>query len=296
MNRERRFLPSFLCGGAAGCIEICITYPTEFWKVNTQLGIRGYPHTAGGAAAGILHKCKSQGYFRTLYTGSPAFFLFAFPRSAIRFSSFETSRKLLSNNLSNFNKDLVCGAFAGLLESIFCLTPQNNISVKLTKQGMGLGSPRLGFLQGLSKAYKQVGLRGFILPGLGGTMIKNTTNYAVRFSLFYSVKRWLEKDLDNRNPLPTYLLVLTGLATGGVSACITQPVDVIRTRQMALWTPTDRPNMLVTARTLINGEGGSLTSLYKGLGPRFVRVSLEIAILFAGYEKIQQFVEEYVAK
>ena len=119
----RDFLPSFLAGGCAGVCEISITFPLEFLKVNTQLGITDNNNAVKNnikfkQVLNIVHnRCKQQGYIRTLYTGSPAWFLFAFPRSAIRFPAFEFANKQFKNKKST-STQIICGAFSALIYSL----------------------------------------------------------------------------------------------------------------------------------------------------------------------------------
>ena len=93
--------------------------------------------------------------------GSSKRTIFAFPRSAIRFSSFEFFSKQFQNKNSN-STQIMCGAFSGLIESVTCLTPQNNASVKLSQLKMSNTNLNAGFFQSMKICYKKVGFQGFV--------------------------------------------------------------------------------------------------------------------------------------
>eukprot|EP00943_MAST-04B_sp_MAST-4B-sp1_P003909 g3909.t1 len=304
------FLPSFLAGGCAGICEIAVTYPLEFLKVNTQLGISNnnvhvkkenvkHNSVKNNHLKRVLNivynRCKQQGYIRTLYTGSPAWFAFAFPRSAIRFSSFEFFSKQFQNKNSN-STQIMCGAFSGLIESVTCLTPQNNASVKLSQLKMSNTNLNAGFFQSMKICYKKVGFQGFVLPGLFATAIKNTTNYAIRFTVFNSLKQYFRNQLNigNGEKIPFQFVVLSGNIAGGVSAIVTQPIDTLRTNQMALSVGIKRVSLFKTAKHVISAQNGNIFALYRGLTPRLGRVMIEMGLLFSLYEKFVEIIEEKI--
>ncbi len=304
----RDFLPSFLAGGCAGICEIAVTYPLEFLKVNTQLGISNnnvhienvkHNSVTNSHLKRVLNivynRCRQQGYIRTLYTGSPAWFAFAFPRSAIRFSSFEFFSKQFQNKNSTYTQ-IMCGAFSGLIESVTCLTPQNNASVKLSQLKMSNTNLNAGFFQSMKICYNKVGFQGFVLPGLFATAIKNTTNYAIRFTVFNSLKQYFRKQLNvgNGEKLPFQYVVLSGNIAGGISAVVTQPIDTLRTNQMALSVGTKRVSLFKTAKHVITMQNGNIFALYRGLTPRLSRVMIEMGLLFSLYEKFYEIIEENI--
>ena len=276
----RDFLPSFLAGGAAGMCEITVTYPLEFLKVNSQLDT-----SSGSVFKRILSNCRKQGYIRTLYTGSPAWFLFSFPRSAIRFSSFEFANNKFKNKQS-LSTQITCGAFAGLIESITCLTPQNNASVKLSQ--LKMSGTNTTFMKSMQICYQKVGIQGFFLPGLFATAMKNTINYSIRFTIFRTLKQHFEETIKveemKGEKVPFQYLLLSGTIAGGVSAIVTQPIDTLRTNQMALGVGKQRVSILETAKHLLKKENGNIFALYRGLAPRLARVMIEIGLLFSLYE------------
>ena len=303
INMGRDFLPSFLAGGCAGVCEISITFPLEFLKVNTQLGITDNNNAVKNnikfkQVLNIVHnRCKQQGYIRTLYTGSPAWFLFAFPRSAIRFPAFEFANKQFENKKST-STQIICGAFSGFIESVTCLTPQNNTSVKLAQLKMSNPELNSGFMKSVQICYEKVGWQGFVLPGLFATAIKNTVNYAIRFTIFNASKQYFENKLninkENGEKLPFQYVVFSGNIAGGVSAIVTQPIDTLRTNQMALSVGTKRASVLKTAKHVIATENGNIFALFRGLTPRLTRVMIEMGLLFSLYEKFYEIIEDVV--
>ena len=83
-----------------------------------------------------------------LYRGSPAWFLFSFPKTAVRFYSFEQAHHLFKRNtgLSSNGLYVSSGIVAGLVEAVLCLTPMQNLSLKLTHEAASERKPILAFI------------------------------------------------------------------------------------------------------------------------------------------------------
>ena len=154
------------------------------------------------------------------------------------------------------------------------------------------------FTKGMKLCYKSVGLQGFFLPGLFATAMKNTINYSIRFTIFRTLKQYFENaiyvDKTKGGKVPFQYLVLSGTIAGGVSAIVTQPIDTLRTNQMALGAGKQRVSILKTAKHLLQQENGNIFALYRGLAPRLARVMIEIGLLFSLYETFYDTFEAMV--
>eukprot|EP00949_MAST-11_sp_MAST-11-sp1_P002024 g2024.t1 len=87
--------------------------------------------------------------------------------------------------------------------------------------------------------------------------------------------------------VPTFI---TASLSGGVSALLLQPMDLVKTRQQAQWkTSTVKrsatPNALSLALSIIREEGFS--ALWKGTTPSLVRICLGVGVYFSSLEGLQ---------
>jgi solute carrier family 25 protein 44 len=83
---------------------------------------------------------------------------------------------------------------------------------------------------------------------------------------------------------------LSAVVASGVSAIVTMPFDTIKTRLQVLDTEENgrrRPLTFVqTVRNLVN-EGG-LFACYRGLGPRWVSMSMSATTMITTYEFLKR--------
>ena len=79
-----------MAGAVAGGIEAVITYPFEYTKAQLQLGTAPY-RTIRGC---FEHTVRAYGA-RGMYRGMSPWLVFAFPKTAVRFTTFETAKGLV---------------------------------------------------------------------------------------------------------------------------------------------------------------------------------------------------------
>lgn len=182
------FQRSFLSGGLTGIIEICITYPFEFIKSSLQV----QPGRYSGPLHALRSNVRAHGW-QVLYRGSPSWLLFAFPKVAIRFTSFDAAAQALATlgladadtGQSDLARDVGAGLAAGSVEAVTCLAPCQNISIKMTHDAnLCVANQRYPrFFPGVAMICREVGVAG-MLAGVGPVLVKNSVNYAIRFSGF----------------------------------------------------------------------------------------------------------------
>lgn len=118
---------------------------------------------------------------------------FAFPKAAIRFSSFEACSSLLTGppgNEDKYNlgsmKGFLAGLGAGAMEATFVTTPQETIKVRLINDAFrqdGKPPQYKSFFHGVKTIVGEYGVSG-IYKGLFPTIIKVSTAQATRFGVF----------------------------------------------------------------------------------------------------------------
>ena len=298
-------------GTLVGCIEICFTFPFEYVKRQLQLQqqssalARAATVRFTGPVHCTVHTVRMHGV-RGLYVGFPPFFVFAGPRSAIRFYAFEALSALLvgqgAASLSGRQRaaaDTACGFGAGLCEAALGQTPNQAISTKMLHDASPSGQRRLrGLGHAVRTIYAEHGFwRGFFC-GLEPALIKGATTNCIRFPVFGGLKQWLQQRGEAAGggaarPLRPSEALLAGAVAGGVSAVATQPIDTVMAQAQGLESARFR-NSLQCAREIV--AAGGVRALYFGLGPRVVRVMLEVGLQFSLYESIAPWVDRVLAR
>lgn len=297
MGPRREPSHPFLAGGVSGVLEICLTYPLEFVKNSLQL----QPGRYEGPAHAARSLTRRHG-FSVLYRGLPSWLLFAFPRSAIRYTCFGYFSGVLERNeafvgtskgtAQQIAKDGLAGVFAGAIEAVTCLAPCQNLSIKITHDAnLPLGqrnfSPR--FFPAVAQIFSRNGVSA-MLAGVGPTLFKNCLNQSIRFpGFFFLSKAYCEQKGITRDHMQVFPLLACGALAGGASAVVSHPVDVVKAQMMGLHAGRYR-NSMHCARLVLQ-ESGPL-AFFVGLGPRLTRVCIEVALLFSLFETINRFLTD----
>ena len=159
-----------LSGATVGVMEISVTYPLEFVKRQLQLQQQAsaLTRTASLHYTGPLH-CAAhtvRTYGPTgLYVGFGSFIVFAGPKAALKFSSFEYCKALSKgSSLADANPaltEMACGLVAGLVEAGLGQTPNQAISTKMLHDASPAGAQRYeSFPHAVRLIYAEHGLVG----------------------------------------------------------------------------------------------------------------------------------------
>ena len=285
--RKSRF--PFLAGGVAGIVEISITYPFEFVKTSVQLGMDRSPLHA-------LSRNFKAGGIRLLYSGFPSWLLFAFPRSALRFTVFQKTNSALHGVSKETGLELAptilnasAGLVAGAVEGVLCLTPMQNLSVRMTHDAnLSLQQQRFrGFFSGALQICRDIGPTG-LLRGAEMITIKNSTNNVIRFAGFHALSEILRNTRDE-GELRFVENLLCGAVAGGVSAVVTHPTDVVKANLMRL----DSGKFASTWSCILHiWKSHGLKGFYNGLSPRILRVCLEVGLHFSMFQHISFAIDD----
>lgn len=279
-----------LAGGWAGSMEILVTYPLEFAKTHLQLQ-HGAAGTKSGFDRGVVHCLAStveRHGVRGVYAGCTSWFVFAGPRSAVRFAAFE---RLSREAPRTSGWDFLCGLGAGVCEAALCQTPNQSIQIKLQHDAApGVAAKRyshLPFLRACREIARQHGPLAFY-DGVFPAMVKGALTNSIRFVGYRGLLRGLGLGGDGPAPTPAQSMLCGGVA-GAVSAVASQPVDTVKANMMGL----DRgryASSLACARAIVEADGAA--ALFNGLRPRVVRVFFEVGLQFALFEQCTKIVDD----
>jgi solute carrier family 25 citrate transporter 1 len=170
---------------------------------------------------------------------------------------------------------MVAGMGAGVVESVFAVTPSERIKTALISDAKGAKRFRNG-AHASRIIFMEKGVRGFY-QGLLATTLKQSATSAVRMGTYSALKEeWRARGL----PASSAATFGIGVVAGIVTVYATQPFDTVKTRtQSSVGASTKE------AVCSVVGESG-VTGLWKGSTMRLGRLMFSGGIVFTIYEKV----------
>lgn len=184
------------------------------------------------------------------------------------------------------------------------------VPIEVIKQRMQVHQYRGGLLGAARQLYASEGLLGFY-RGFQATIQREIPFACLQYPLYESLKGWWRERRGEINP---WQAALCGSVAGGITAILTTPLDVIKTRiilaprrgshpmtgasaaaaatdETANWlTPSSASPWRALGR--LWREGG-IARLFAGAGPRTLWISLGGFIFFGAYEKAKRILHPH---
>jgi len=290
-----------LAGWLAGTLEIGVTYPIEYVKTQLQLQQQASSLFAGeGGFRGPLH-CTSvtlrEHGIMGLDRGGASWVMFAGPRSAVRFGTFDTLSRFaasrdLPERIGQSAVDTANGFMAGIVEAALCQTPNQVIAIKMVHDSAPRGPKRYtGFAHAVSCIAREEGLGGFF-QGVGPAVLKGAVTNSIRFVGYGHIKRWMQQGAHEQDgapaPLAPWQSMLAGGTAGAVSALFSQPIDTVKANMMGLEAHRYQNSFACCAQLV---RAGGVRTLFNGVGPRVVRVFIEVGLQFTLFESVGRWLD-----
>lgn len=242
-----------------------------------------------------------QGGFRAFYVGNGLNVLKVFPESAMKFGSFEATKRFLArvegvHDTSQLSKvsTYLAGGIGGVVAQ-FTVYPIDTLKFRL--QCLNLDLPVKGnelLIQTARNMYREGGLRMFyrgIFVGVSGIF----PYAALDLGTFTSIKNWLVKReakklgiAEDTVKLPNYMVLSLGALSGTFGATVVYPVNLLRTRLQAQGTyahPYRYDGFRDVLRKTVEREG--FPGLFKGLVPNLTKVAPAVSISYFMYENLK---------
>lgn len=253
-----------LAGSIAAIIEITSVWPMEFVKTVRQID----------PTRSVLAEIKAQGL--GIYRGLPPMLIGAPIQGIVRFGTLDLINHLMRNEdtgrVGRFS-GIISGCISGCIESCIVTVPVETMKVRLIKNGNNN--------KGICALIKDEGVAA-VYKGLLPTVIRNSSNQSIRFTVFGEYKRWVVGDRPQHELRPWEALT-GGMLSGIVSACLNTPADTVKTRMQS---HNGKARILNTTKIIINQSG--VSGLWAGLTYRLLRVVPGQGILFCSYDVISQ--------
>ncbi|KAL4919548.1 mitochondrial carrier domain-containing protein [Aspergillus aurantiobrunneus] len=303
----------FIAGGIAGAVSRTATAPLDRLKVYliAKTGAKssalnaakdGAPLKAAGRASKSLVDAVRElwraGGIRSLFAGNGLNVVKVMPESAIKFGAYESAKRAFAR-IEGHNdpkrlrptSQFLSGGFGGMVAQCF-VYPLDTLKFRMQCEVVegGLKGNQL-IAATAQKVWKKNGMFGFF-RGLPLGLIGMFPYAAIDLSTFEYLKRTLltrkarthgchEDDV----PLSNFATGAIGALSGGVSASVVYPLNVLRTRMQAQGTvlhPTTYNGVMDVARKTVQSEG--VRGFYKGLTPNLLKVAPAVSISYVVYE------------
>lgn len=258
-------LKSALAGGLASALSTSVMYPIDTMKTRVQASTLSFPE--------LVSKLPEIG-IQGLYRGSIPAVLGQFSSHGLRTGIFEAT-KLILINVAPTLPDIQVQSMASFCSTV--LGTAVRIPCEVLKQRLQAGLfDNVG--EAIVGTLRQDGLKGFF-RGTGATLCREVPFYVAGMGLYAEAKN-VAQSLLNRD-LEPWETIAVGALSGGLSAVITNPFDVMKTRMMTA--PQGQPvSMRIVAFSVLRQEGP--LGFFKGALPRFFWIAPLGAMNFAGYE------------
>ncbi|OJJ70462.1 hypothetical protein ASPBRDRAFT_56255 [Aspergillus brasiliensis CBS 101740] len=289
--------PSAIDSGAiAGLTVDCSLYPLDTIKTRLQKARTQGPSATSAAAPSLSLRQTIRG----IYAGLPSVLFGSAPSAASFFIVYDGVKRYLLPTPTSSSKDtpsrshiiLTHSLASSMGEIAACAVRVPTEVVKQRAQaGLFGGSSLLAFQDILSLrhgGYMQV--LGELYRGAGITIAREIPFTVLQFTMWESMKegyakRVAAKDGSAVGVVPASTSAMFGSVAGAISAGLTTPLDVIKTRVMLARRGGDGDGGRVRVRDVvkeISKEG--FGAFWRGIGPRVAWIGIGGAVFLGSYQ------------
>eukprot|EP00055_Hartaetosiga_balthica_P012262 m.58909 g.58909 ORF g.58909 m.58909 type:complete len:300 (-) comp7889_c0_seq1:1471-2370(-) len=282
MKRELTFGQSVLAGGIAGVIEIALMYPTDVVKTRVQLSTQSNLGMFS-VMKNIVHK-EGLGI---LYRGIMSPIFAEAPKRATKFAGNEQFKKLLCCQDGSLpgHRAFGAGALAGVVEA-FVNCPFEMLKVRM--QAIENKDVYKNELDCFRKIQKSEGILSFF-RGLSAHIIRNAMWNGTYFASIGTARNLFPVQPDDSHVKTLGKKFASGLVGGVIGTTFSTPLDVVKSRMQNTSIAPGNPynNVFVAIRHIVKTEG--IRSMYKGYGPRIVRLGPGGGIMIVAFDSISNW-------
>ncbi|CAH7687986.1 mitochondrial carrier protein PET [Phakopsora pachyrhizi] len=268
------FFNALIAGGIAGTTVDLVFYPLDTIKTRLQ------------SSQGFLNS----GGLRGVYKGLGSVAVGSAPGAALFFTTYEQfKRKIIPNLAPNLSTPVVHMISASLGEVAACLV---RVPIEVVKQRQQVSAYGLGTssLHALRLIIRKGGIKS-LYQGFGITISREVPFALLQFPLYESLKLYATErgGFDSPDSLPFYITAGSGSVAGSISAALTTPLDVIKTRIML-----SKDVGSVKFRKIIvesyRCEGFKM--FWRGVVPRTIWIGFGGAVFLGVYEVSQKHLKK----
>ena len=127
-----------------------------------------------------------------------------------------------------------------------------------------------------------------LYAGCSATAVKGATTNSIRFAAFSQLSQYVQARTGQPRLAATESMACGG-AAGALSVVVSHPIDTVKSNMQSLGAAQRYRSNLDCARQLVAKHGAA--GLFKGMATRGSRVTLEVALLFSGYEQFGRYID-----
>ncbi|KAL2894197.1 Protein MITOFERRINLIKE 1 chloroplastic [Bienertia sinuspersici] len=288
---ERAFIGA-CAGGSAGAFTYVCLYPLE--TVKTKLQTKGASQIYANTLDAIVKTFQANG-IKGFYSGVSAVLVGSTFSSAVYFATCEFGKSLLSK-FEGFSPLLIppTAGLMGNLVSSAIMVPK-----ELVTQRMQAGAKGRSW-EVVVQILEKDGVMG-LYTGYAATLLRNLPAGVLSYSSFEWLKTAVlkEKNKEKMTPLES---VCCGALAGAISASLTTPLDVVKTRLM---TQIHGEAVSKAAALMLSGVNSTVKQILmeegwigftRGMGPRVVHSACFSAIGYFAFETARLTIMEQYLK
>ncbi|KAL3232978.1 hypothetical protein RNJ44_04894 [Nakaseomyces bracarensis] len=201
----------------------------------------------------------------------------------------------------DWNVAFIAGGLAGAI-SRTAVSPFERVKILLQVQSSTTAYNK-GLFDAIHQVYKEENVKG-LFRGNGLNCIRVFPYSAVQFVVFEGCKKHIfHVDTMKGEQLTNWQRLFSGAVCGGCSVVATYPLDLIRTRlsvqtanlsklSKSRATNLEKPPGIWKLLTKTYAEEGGIVGLYRGVWPTSLGIVPYVALNFAVYEQLKEFVPE----
>lgn len=268
---------SLVSGGIAGGIEAAVTYPFEFAKTRVQLRDAGSASRPCNPFLVVADVFRNEGA-RALYKGCSSLIVGSVAKDGVRFLSFDMIKSAFKDPdtgaLSPL-RNLLAGMSAGIVASVFAVTPTERIKTALIDDARTAKRFRSA-PHAVRVVYAEHGFLG-LYRGFAGTTLKQAGATAFRMGSYNILK-----DYENSKHIAqsTATNFANGAVAGTITTYATQPFDTLKTRSQS----AKGASTVEAFRSVLADDG--VRGFWRGTTMRLGRTVFSGGILFTVYERV----------
>ena len=265
----------------AGGVEAATTYPFEFAKTRVQLRSNKSGHTSAQVPKNpfyvVTQVIHNEG-LRALYKGCSSLIIGSIAKDGVRFLSFDLVKNAFKDpNTGTLTplRNLLAGMSAGVVASVFAVTPTERIKTALIDDARDSHRFR-SMPHAVRTIYRETGILG-LYRGFAGTTLKQASATAFRMGT-YNILKDFESSRNIAQSTATNFA--NGAVAGTVTTFATQPFDTIKTRSQS----AKGASTVEAFRSMLADEG--VRGFWRGTMMRLGRTVMSGGILFTVYEQV----------
>ena len=200
----------------------------------------------------------------------------AVPSSILYMTTYENIKQMLTKLTTSDYLPAVAGGLA----RIVAVTVTSPVELVRTIQSSSSNPTTVFGL--LGNILKQEGVLG-LYKGYGSTLFRDVPFSALYWLVYETSRPKFQRLLRESNPAPSVINFLSGATAGVLSATLTHPFDVLKTRQQSGGADT---RVKLDLRSIYST--GGVRALYRGLQLRLATVVPAGAIMITVYEFVKK--------